>query len=140
MSQTVTLQLSDEALNCYQRGALAARKPLAEFLVERLVEAVSPLTDDLPSPLHQELEELEHLDDETLRRIARCQLSPVDQRRYQRLLLKNSHGTLTEQEKEDLHKIGEQARILSLKAAHASMILKWRGQRVPFPTELRQPE
>ena len=66
MSQAVTLQLSDEALDRYQRGATAARKPLEEFLVERLIKAVPPLADDLPSPLHEELQRLERLDDETL--------------------------------------------------------------------------
>jgi hypothetical protein len=51
MAQTVTLQLSDETLQRYQRGATAARKLLEEFLIERLIEAVPPLADDLPSPL-----------------------------------------------------------------------------------------
>jgi hypothetical protein len=140
MSQAVTLQLSDEALDRYQRGATAARKPLEEFLVERLIEAVPPLADDLPSPLHEELQRLERLDDETLWQIARRQLPPADQRQYHRLLIKNTQGTLTEQEKETLPQLGEHARLLSLKAAHAYMVLKWRGHRVPLPVELQQPE
>jgi len=63
MAQTVTLQLSDETLQRYRQGAAVARKRLEEFLVERLMEAVPPLADELPSPLHEELKLLEHLDD-----------------------------------------------------------------------------
>ena len=42
MPQTITLQLSDETLRRYQRGALAARKVLDQFLVERLADAAPP--------------------------------------------------------------------------------------------------
>jgi uncharacterized protein YbaA (DUF1428 family) len=90
MSQTVTLQLPDETLQRYRRGAAAARKVLEEFLVDRLVEAVPLLADDLPAPLQEELQELEHLEDEALWRVAQSQLSSDRQRLYRRLLAKNT--------------------------------------------------
>ena len=139
MAQPVTLHLPDETLQCYQRGATAARKRLEEFLVERLLEAVPPLTDDLQSPLQEELKTLEHLDDDTLWQAAHGQLPPARQRLYSRLLAKQSQGTITVQEKETLHSLGEQARLLTLKAAHAYMVLKWRGHRIPSPEELQRP-
>ena len=43
MSQTISLQLPDETLQRYRRGAHAARKLLEDFLVERLSEALPPL-------------------------------------------------------------------------------------------------
>jgi hypothetical protein len=46
------------------------------------------------------------------------------------LLTKNSRGTITDREKETLHALGEQARLLTLKTAHAYMLLKWRGHRI----------
>lgn len=49
MTQTVTLQLPGETLQRYQRDAAVAHKALEEFLAERLIEAVPPLADDLPS-------------------------------------------------------------------------------------------
>jgi hypothetical protein len=139
MAQTVTLQLSDEALQRYRRGATAAHKLLEEFLIERLMEAVPPLADDLPSPLHEELKVLEQLDDDALWQVARSKLPPARQRQYSRLLAKNSQGTLTEQEQETLHTLGEQARLLTLKAAHAYMLLKWRGHHIPSPEALQRP-
>jgi hypothetical protein len=138
MAQMVTLQLPDETLQRCQRGATAARKLLEEFLVERLMEAVPPLADDLPSPLYEELEALEQLDNDTLWQVARSRLSPALQRQYSRLLTKNSQGTITAQEQETLRTLGEQARLLTLKTAHAYMLLKWRGHRVPSPEELQR--
>ncbi len=135
MTQMVTLQLPDETLQRYRRGATAARKLLEEFLVERLMEAVPPLANDLPSPLHEELEALEQLDNDALWQVARSQLSPTLQRQYSRLLSKNSQGTITEQEKETLRTLGEQGRLLTLKTAHAYLLLKWRGYRIPLPEE-----
>ena len=140
MTQTVTLQLPEETLQRYQRGASAARKLPEEFLVERLMEAVPPLADDLPAPLHEELQVLEQLDDDALWQVARRQLPSTDQRLYNRLLAKNSQGVITAQERETLHTLGEQARLLTLKAAHAYMLLKWRGRPVPSPAELQQSE
>lgn len=139
MTETVTLQLTGRALQRYQRGATAARKSLEDFLVERLMEVVPPLVDDLPSSLQEELKTLEQLDDDTLRQVARSQLSPVHQRQYSRLLTKNSRGTITTREQELLSTLGEQARLLTLKAAHADMVLKWRGHRVPSLEELQRP-
>lgn len=136
MTQTVTLQLPSETLQRYRRSAAIARKGLEEFLVERLVEAVPPLADDLPPPLHEDLKALEDLDDEALWEVAQSRLPPARQRLYDRLLLKNSRGTITPREKERLHVLGEEARHLTLKKAHAYMLLKWRGYDVPSP-ELR---
>jgi hypothetical protein len=140
MTQTITLQLTDETLQRYQRGATIARKVLEEFLAERLVEAVLPLADDLPSPLQEELKVLENLDDEALWQVAQSQLSPGQQRLYSRLLARNSQGVITVEEKEKLHALGEEARRLTLKKSHAYMLLKWRGHHVPSPEELPTPQ
>lgn len=138
MTQTVTLQLSAETLQRYRESATVARKALEEFLVERLVEAIPPLADDLPSPLQEELKVLEDLDDEALWKVAQSQLPPARQRLYDRLLHKNSQGIITAREKEKLHTLGEEARRLTLKKAHAYMLLKWRGHHVPSPEELQK--
>ena len=131
MTQTITLHLPAETLQRYQASATVARKALEEFLVERLMEAVPPLADDLPSPLHEELKALETLDDKTLWQVAQSELPLARQRSYDRLLQKNSQGTITAREKEKLHALGEEARCLTLKKAHAYMLLKWRGHKVP---------
>jgi len=139
MTRTITLQLPDETLQRYQRGATAARKVLEEFLVERLMEAVPPLAGDLPSPLQEEMKGLENLDDKALWSVAHSQLPPARQRLYSRLLAKNSQGTITARETETLHALGEEVRRLTLKKAHAYMLLKWRGHRIPSREEWQRP-
>ena len=136
MPETITLELPDEAIQRYQRGATAARKRLEEFLVERLVEVPLPLADDLPPPLAETLRTLETLDDETLWAIARSQLLPDQQDLYDHLLHKNSQGLLIASEEETLYTLGKEARLLTLKKAHAYMLLKWRGHAIPSMEEL----
>jgi hypothetical protein len=99
MAQTVTLQLPDEVVQRCQRGATAAHKLLEEFLVDRLMEALPPSADAVPSPLREELGTLELLDDEALWQMAQSQLSPARQRLYSRLLTKQSQGTITARRK-----------------------------------------
>jgi hypothetical protein len=132
MSQTVTLDLPDDAVDRYRRSASAARKPLEQFLVERLTESVPPSADDLTPALADELRSMELLEDDALWTIARASLSPAQQRRYDRLLDKNARSALTDREQQTLHAIGEETRLLTLKKAHACLILKWRGHELPL--------
>lgn len=138
MPHTVTLQLPDEMLQRCQQGATAARKLLEEFLVDRLREVLPPLAEEVPSALGEELRALEQLDDDALQQIAQSQLSPAHQRLYSRLLTKNSQGTITAREKNTLQALGDEARLLTLKKAHASLVLRWRGHRVPTPEALQK--
>jgi hypothetical protein len=93
----------------------------------------------MPSPLREELKALEQLDDEALWQMVQGQLSPARQRLYSRLLTKNSQGTITAQEKKTLQALGDEARLLTLKKAHASLVLRWRGHRVPTPEAMQNP-
>ncbi|MBI4672647.1 MAG: hypothetical protein HY741_13390 [Chloroflexi bacterium] len=133
MTRTITLELSAEMLQRYRRGAVAARKGLEDFVVERLAETAPPHLDDLPSPLRQELHAMERQSSKALLRIAQSRLPTAQQRVYSRLLRKNSQGLLTLAEQVRLRTLGEQARTLTLKKAHAAMLLKWRGDPVSPP-------
>ncbi|MEW5987093.1 MAG: hypothetical protein AB1791_10705 [Chloroflexota bacterium] len=140
MTQVITLELPDETAQRYRRSANAARKKLEEFLIERLAEAAPPLVDSLPTPLSEELKALEELDNEALWKVARSQLSRAKQRQYETLLERNRQGNIMVEEKETLHELGEEARRLTLKKAHAYMLLKWRGQAIPTIEQLRNLE
>jgi len=43
------------------------------------------------------------------------------------------------QEKSTLQALGDEARLLTLKKAHASLVLRWRGHRIPTPEALQKP-
>jgi hypothetical protein len=54
------------------------------------------------------------------------------------LLTKQSQGTITAQEKNTLQALGDGARLLTLKKAHASLVLRWRGHRIPTSEALQK--
>jgi hypothetical protein len=140
MSEAVTLYLPEDTLKRYRRGAAAAGKGVDEFIADRLAELGPPLADDLPDSLRDELKSLEDADDLTLWEAAGCGLSTEKQEQYDRVLLKHSEGSLTIDEQRRMHELGDEARRLTLKKAHALMLLKWRGHCIPAREDLRTNE
>ncbi len=43
------------------------------------------------------------------------------------------------QETNTLQALGDEARLLTLQKAHAALVLRWRGRRIPPPEALQQP-
>ena len=140
MPESVTVQLPPEALHRFRRGAGAAGKPLEEFLLDRLMDAVPPLPENIPFPLRDELDALEQLDETALREVAESRLPPSHQRLYSSLLAKNAAETVTVEQRQQLHVLGDEARQLTLKKAHAYLLLKWRGHVIPSAGELEDSE
>lgn len=131
MATTVTLEIPDETLDRYRQGAAMARMTLETFIAERLINTPLLLPDDLPSPLNEALRGLVGLDDEALWEVAQTRLSEPDQNHYEFLLDKQQAGSLTTEEQQTLATLGQRARLLTLKRAHAYMLLKWRGHPLP---------
>ena len=136
MPESITVQLPTEALQRLRRGAGAAGKPLEEFLADRLLDAVPPLPENIPASLREELDALEQLDETALREVAESRVPTARQRLYSRLLAKNAAGTLAAGEREKLAALGDEARQLTLKKAHAYLLLKWRGHTIPSSEEI----
>ena len=88
MPESVTVQLPPEALHRFRRGAGAAGKPLKEFLLDRLLDAVPAFPENIPAGLRDELDALEELDETTLRQVAESRLPRNRQRMYSDLLAK----------------------------------------------------
>lgn len=137
MSHTVVLDLPEETLLRYQKGAEAARKPLEEFLVDRLKEAAPPYAAGVEVSSEEMLEKFKRLSDEALWEIAGQGLAIEQQEKYDLLLEKNSRGTLTPVERMAMEELGNSARQLTLRKAQAFMILKWRGHKLPIPDALQ---
>ncbi len=131
MSQFVTLELPDETVEVYKRGAAAARQELAAFIANRLTETAPPVSIRKTNSHDADLKVLETMDDTQLWEVAERRLTFAQQNLYDQLLEKNRQGNLTASEKEMLTKIGDEARRLTLLRAHAYMLLKWRGNTLP---------
>lgn len=137
MSQTVVIELPDETVVRYRQGAAAARKPLEEFLVDRLKEAAPPYVTTTTQKFDKELDNLNRLNDAELWAIARERLANDEQEQYDELLEKNQIVQLSSQEKAAMERLGNRARRFTLHKAHALMILQWRGYALPAPDEMQ---
>jgi hypothetical protein len=79
---------------------------------------------------------MDALTDELLWEIARSTLSVLEQTEYDELLDKNRADILSGAERLLLNQLGQKARLLTLKKAHAFMLLQWRGHAIPKPDEM----
>ncbi|MCL4830977.1 MAG: hypothetical protein KJZ86_01015 [Caldilineaceae bacterium] len=106
MSQTVVLELPDEILVSYQKGATAARKPLEEFLVDRLNEAVSVYVADTRTDTQTESPALPRSEAKLLQQI-NLGFSETEWAEYRGLIAKRRAGTLLPDEQHTLTQIAE---------------------------------
>lgn len=107
---------------------------MAERVAERIPVAASPSTEPtalLPSNMEAELEALAMLNDDVLWAVARSRMNSPTQRRWQRLLEKNQQEVLSDLERQELARLTDDGDRLTLCKAHAYLILKQRGHRIP---------
>ena len=137
MTHTLTLEVPDSVFQPLQRAAAVARQPV-ELVCLQALQVGLPALDDLPPEFRPHLEALERLDDEALRRVMPEQLSPPRQQQLSWLLRRNAAGTMTVQEQAELAALQSEADLLMLRKAHAAVLLRFRGQRVPTLAELNE--
>lgn len=114
-----------------QRIAELTHRPVNELVLRTLEAGVPPLPEDLPETMRADLEPLEALDDDALWRVAQSRVSDNDSLRHGDLLEKNSAGTIKPEERRALAELRQAADRLMLQKAYASVLLKWRGHRLP---------
>lgn len=130
--QTVTLHLPEAVYRRLQRAAETTQQSLEDVVLQTITGNLPPAVDDVPAKLQDELIALQTLPEDGLWAVAHSVMDPVQQRRYEHLLRKNSRGTLTQHEREELEHLGQEADHLTLRKAYAYALLRWRGY--PLPT------
>ncbi|MBI1928256.1 hypothetical protein HYR99_28925 [Candidatus Poribacteria bacterium] len=140
MPHTVTLTLPEGVYENYQQKAQAINKPVKQVIEEVVCadQPSPPSVDDAPEYLHADLKALEKLSHEELRCLAESHLEPAKQRKLSRLLDKNQTGTITKKEHQQLDELLQEGQRLMVIKAHAWVLLKWRGERIPTYEELRR--
>jgi len=138
MSISVTLQVSPSVYRLAQKTSQAVSRSVEQILAD-VISAASPVTEDLSPELQTELDALAQLSDEELWEMARRTFSAAQRRHYDRLLEKNSAGTLNPAEREKLHALRLASERLMLQKAHAYALLKWRGHPLPVLTKISRP-
>lgn len=135
--QTVTVSLPEKIYHRLQYAAQIAGKPLHEVAARSITESLPPLLDSMPMRYREELSAMEKLGEKVLWEIARSRVDEPSQRRYRRLLKKNSNNAeLSAKERQALTELRSIADRVMLRKAYALLLLKLRGHRLPRLTEL----
>jgi len=127
---TITLQVPE---NLYQRlvnTANAVGRSLDDIILQALTVGSPPDWHDIPEEFQTELAALDRLDNENLWQIARSHKTPTEMEHYTSLLEKNQERDLTETEQLELAKLRHQADLFMLQKAQATVLLRWRGERL----------
>ncbi len=136
MTHSITLNLPDGLFDPVQRMAQATNRSVEAVLLDALQMSL-PSLEGLPSELKQELIELETLDNQQLRAVM-LETVPLDQQQdLENLLYRNQAGALTDAEREALTTLQKAADKVMFRKARAAVLLKFRGERIPTLTELR---
>lgn len=129
-SQTVTLKLPEAIYRSARQMARATRRPLEEVLEASIERSLPPL-DDVPPEEAYELAALAMLDDGALWDEAKKELPAEQQKELEALLERQEVGELREDEHEHLQALMDAFGRLTVRKAHAWLLLARRGYRVP---------
>lgn len=137
MPRVITLMLPDLLFEPVQRIACATNQPVEAVLLKALQVSLPPL-DGLPDVLTDALSRLEELDNATLAGVMREQVRPEDQDEMEQHLDLLQMGQASELDLKRLDELRIRADRVMLRKARASVILRFRGERIPTEAELRR--
>ncbi len=133
----ITMTLPEYIYQPVKRVAQSSHKPIETVLLTAINASLPPL-DGLSSDLIEELVALETLDSNELRKVL-LEIVPIDQQeRIEELLYQNQIDDLAKAEKTELSSLQKNADRVMLRKARASVLLRFRGERLPTLAELRQ--
>ena len=130
-SETVTLQLPEAIYRAVRRVAEATHQPLDAVLQATIAHTLPPL-DDVPADQAADLAALALLDDGALWRVARGELESARQAELRDLLNRQSAGELDASSAGRLQELLDAYGRLTVRKAHAYLLLARRGYRVPM--------
>jgi hypothetical protein len=113
-----------------RRVAEQTARPVDEVIRARLEQSLDEMPLDLPDDERAELRALVYLSDDALWTMAREQMASAKQERMQVLMDKNTFGTITDEEYDELTQLVELGQRLTLRKAEAMKLLLDRGYTV----------
>lgn len=135
MSHVITLEMPDSVFEPLRRAAAATKQPVESLLLTNL-QASLPSLEGLPLEIQQNLESLETLADKSLWQVMLETVPSNEQHRISELLDRNQSGAISESEREELASLQHRADLVMLRKAHAAVLLRFRGKRLPTLVEL----
>ena len=126
MTEQITLTLPEDISARVRQIAETTSQPVEQIVLDHL-KSLSIQLPPLPPDDQAELDALYHLSDDALWTIAREQVPEDAQARAHTLMDRNSRGTITDAEADELEKLVQRADRVMLRKAEAAAILKKRG-------------
>lgn len=136
--QAITIHLPNTFYERMRRAAQIQQRPLEKFVLDAAITG-TPLLDDLPPELADEMAALALLNDAALWRVARCTLSSEKQGRLDALLQKKGRGELLTREQQHLDELLAEYEHIVFTRAHTAVLLKQRGYDISDPSLLNEP-
>lgn len=133
----ITMTLPEYLYQPVKRVAKSSHKPIETVLLTAIQASLPPL-DGLPSELIEELVALEALDSKELRKVL-LEIVPLDQQeKVEELLYQNQTVELGKAEKAEWALLQQNADRIMIRKARATVLLRFRGERLPTLAELRR--
>jgi hypothetical protein len=130
-TRELIVRLPDQIYRRLKHMAQEINQPVENIVLTSITGNLPPSLDNVPADLREDLLTLQTLDDDALWAAARSKLAPTLQVRLEALLARNSADELTEAEREELTRLGEDTDRLTLRKAQAYALLRWRGFPLP---------
>ena len=138
MSETITLNLPESAMQYFEQVAKATQQPIEQLVMQSAINNLPPMPSVLypeshlgSSNLQQELSQIQQEDVGTLLKIAEAVVDLKQFERHSELLELNQAGALTVEERSELTALRQVADALMIRKAYAWSVLKWHGVPVP---------
>lgn len=125
-----TISIPNTLYEKAERLAQQTSQSVDDVICARLAGALDQPMLDLPSDERAELQAMSYLSDDALWTIAREQMQPEFQEFMSQLMDKNSTGTLSEEEFQNLSELVERGQRLTLRKSQAMKLLLNRGYSV----------
>ncbi len=132
METTITVDFPKPVYRRLQRQSRIMQAPIAEIVVQTVRYSLPAWLEVIPPDFEKELAQMGDLSLARLQKIAKSKLPIGKQRKLDRLLQKNSAGTITLNELAELDDVQLEANFLMLKKAKALALLKKMGRPLPL--------
>jgi len=137
METTITVRLPKPVYRRLNQQAKIFNRPLDDIVVQTIKRSLPLWHDTIPPDFEKELAQMNALSLAQLQKIAKSKLPADQQRKLDRLLEKNSEGTITVNELAVLDAVQFEANSLMLRKAKALALLHRMGFPLPLPNRKR---
>lgn len=132
-----TLTVPETLYTRLSAQAQAADRSVDELVMQNLLRTLPPEVEgELPPQLQVELDAMAYLSDDGLWQLAQSIMNPDKVALYDLLLERHLANELTAEGHEMLSQLREEVDALTVRKAHAYLLLQSRGHRLPTLTEL----